>query len=96
MSNLNQWTNAHYNARYNLTEKDIERGFIKVDPYFVSKQWAIGMKDPSGALFHQLKTLARFGEKNARERELRALYGQIVRFAELEGIELEPSKGASA
>ena len=83
-----EWTDKHYDFSYQLTEKDIESGFVKVDPYFVAKQWEIGSKDDSGALWHCFKTIARFGEKNSKEREIRALYAQIKRLADLEGIEL--------
>lgn len=83
------WTDSHYKATYTLTPEDLERGTLKIDPYFVSRHWRLGIKDESGALFHQLKTLARFGEKNTREREIRALYGQVKRLAELEGVNLD-------
>lgn len=83
-----EWTDKHYDAFYHLTPKDIERGFVKVDPYFVAKQWKIGSKDDSGALWHCFKAIARFGEKNTREREIKALYAQVKRLAELEDIEL--------
>lgn len=83
-----EWTDKHYDAIYKLTEKDIERGWIKIDPYRVSKQWRLGSKDESGALFHVLKTLARIGEKNSVEREVKALLAQIKCFAEIEGVEL--------
>lgn len=83
------WTDKHYDAIYKLKEKDIERGWIKIDPYRVSKQWRLGSKDESGALFHVLKTLARMGEKNSVEREVKALLAQIKCFAEIEGIDCE-------
>lgn len=83
-----EWTDKHYDNNYSLTQQDIERGFVKVDPYFVSKIWKIGSKDDSGALWHCFKTIARFGEKNSKEREIRALYAQIKRLADLEKIEL--------
>lgn len=83
-----EWTDKHYDNNYTLTQQDIERGFVKVDPYFVSKIWKIGSKDDSGALWHCFKAIARYGEKNSKEREIRALHAQIKRLAELEGIEL--------
>lgn len=83
-----EWTDKHYENNYTLTQKDIERGFVKIDPYFVSKIWKIGSKDDSGALWHCFKTIARFGEKNSREREIKALYAQIKCLAEIEGVEL--------
>lgn len=84
-----EYSSSHYNSFYTLTEKDIKAGKIKLDPYFVSKQWQLGKKDDSGILFHSLKTIARFGDKNSREREIKALYNQIKSLAELEGVELE-------
>ena len=83
-----EWTDKHYDNNYVLSKRDIERGFVKVDPYFVSKIWRIGSKDDSGALWHCFKAIARYGEKNSKEREIRALYAQIKRLAELEGVEL--------
>lgn len=80
---------SHYNFNYSLTQDDIDMGYIKIDPYFVAKQWQLGAKDDSGILFHCLKTLARFGDKNSREREVAALYKQVNRLAELEGVNLE-------
>lgn len=87
-SEQTEWTDKHYDNNYTLTQKDIERGFVKVDPYFVSKIWKIGSKDDSGALWHCFKAIARYGEKNSKEREIRALHAQIKRLAELEQIEL--------
>lgn len=83
-----QWTDKHYNFNVDVSGKDT----LKVDPYFVSKTWKIGSKDESGALFHILKTISRFGSKNTREREIKAIYKQIVRLAELEGVELNEER----
>jgi hypothetical protein len=80
---------SHYNFFYMLSPEEIEAKQIKIDPYFVSKQWRVGERDASGALFHILKTIARFGDKNPKEREIKAIYLQIKRLAELEGVELE-------
>jgi hypothetical protein len=80
---------THYNFMYNLTEADKQAGTIKIDPYFVSQQWNIGSKDPSGVIWHIFKTCARFGEKNDKQREIAAIYKSIKRLAELEGISLE-------
>lgn len=80
---------SHYNFFYELTPFEAQFLQLKIDPYFVSKQWRVGERDPSGALFHILKTIARFGDKNPKEREIKAIYLQIKRLAELEGIELE-------
>jgi len=74
---------SHYNFKYKLTKADIEKGEIKLDPYFISKQWDLGSKDPSGVIFHCLKTIARFGTKNSVAREIEALKAQIQRLEEL-------------
>jgi hypothetical protein len=84
----NAWTDKHYDFTYTLTEKDIEAGEIKIDPYFVSYQWKLGEKDNSGALWHCFKGIARFGEKNTVEREIKALHAQIKRLAEIHGVTL--------
>jgi hypothetical protein len=80
---------SHYDFKYNLSESDIEKGSVKIDPYFVANEWRLGEKDNSGILFHSLKTIARFGTKNEVEREVKALYFQAKRMAELLGIKLE-------
>lgn len=85
----NGWTDKHYDFKYQLTQKDLENGFIKLDPYFLAKEWKIGSKDDSGALWHCFKTIARFGDKNPVEREVVAIYKQIKRMAEIYNIDLE-------
>lgn len=85
----NLWTASHYDNYYQLTPEDIEVGKIKIDAYFVNKIWKLNQKDDTGGLFHSLKTIARFGDKNPIERELKALYAQTKRMAELYGIKLE-------
>lgn len=84
-----EWTDKHYNLTYTLTESDKSSGFVKLDPYLVSKVWKVGSKDDSGALWHCLKTIARFGEKNSQEREIKALYAQIKRLAEINNVRLK-------
>ena len=78
----------HYNFEYKLKPKDIEKSYIRLDPYFITKAWKLNNKDDTGVLFHCLKTIARFGEKNPIEREIRALNAQIKRLADLNGVEL--------
>ena len=78
----------HYNMYYTLTENDIEAGKIKVDAYWVAKQWKTGSRDDSGALWHSLKTIARFGEKNDKAREIKALYNQAIALARIYDVEL--------
>lgn len=86
---LKEYTTKHYDTYYQLTDKDIEEGKIRVDAYWVAKQWKIGSRDDSGALFHNLKTIARFGEKNSVEREIKALYNQTKALARVYGVELD-------
>lgn len=77
------YTTKHYDFKYYLTEEDISRGYIKLDPYFVGNEWKLGEKDPSGILGHDLKTIARFGDKNSKRRESEALIKQsenLLRF----------------
>jgi len=87
------WTDAHYDAYYRreLTEEELtsKELCIKIDPYFVNKHWKLNAKDDTGVLFHNLKTIARWGIKNDPEREIRALYNQTKRMAELYGVTLE-------
>lgn len=85
----NEWTDKHYSFEYAIAEQDKKGGTIKIDPYFVSKQWQLGKKDDTGTIFHILKTIARFGDKNSKEREIKALYAQVKRLAELEGVDLD-------
>lgn len=80
---------SHYNFEYVLKEPDREAGIIKIDPYFVAKQWDLGSKDPSGVIWHIFKTCARFGAKNDKGREINAIYKSIKRLAELEGVDLD-------
>lgn len=82
------YTTDHYNMYYTLTENDIEAGKIKVDAYWVAKQWKTGSRDDSGALWHSLKTIARFGEKNDKAREIKALYNQAIALARIYDVEL--------
>jgi len=82
------YTTDHYNMYYTLTDKDIEAGKIKVDAYWVAKQWKTGSRDDSGALWHSLKTIARFGEKNDKAREIKALYNQAKALARIYDVEL--------
>lgn len=83
------WSASHYDFNYQLTEDDIARGSIKLDPMFVSHQWQLGKKDPSCIIYHQVKTCARFGEKNTIERECLALYKQAKRLCELNGVDVD-------
>lgn len=83
-----QWSKSHYDYDYKLTAEDIECGSIRIDPYFVSNIWKLGSKDESGALFHTLKTIARFNVKNEVEREVKALHAQVLALARVKGVKL--------
>lgn len=81
---------SHYSTFvYTLTSADKKEGTLKVDPYFVAKQWGLGKKDDTGVLFHCLKNISRYSDKNTKEREIKALYLQVKRLAELENVNLE-------
>jgi hypothetical protein len=82
------WSKKHYDFDYELTEDDIKCGKVRLDPYFITRQWGLNSKDDTGILFHCIKTIARFGDKNSIEREMKALNAQIKRMAELYGVEL--------
>jgi hypothetical protein len=87
-----EWTDSHYDFYYlhELSDEEIRdrKVEIKIDPYFVNMHWKLNEKDSTGALFHNLKTIARFTDKNDIKREIKALYGQTKRMAELYGVEL--------
>ena len=89
---VSAWTDKHYDFTYKhpVSESDVLLGHvnIKLDPYMVAKEWDLGGKDASGILFHITKTCARFGTKNTKEREIKALHAQVLRLAELNGVEL--------
>ena len=84
-----EWTDKHYDHKYVLTKEDIKKGFIRLDVYKVSNVWRVGEKDNSGALWHILKTIPRFGVKNSIDREIKALYNQVKGLAREHGVELE-------
>ena len=86
---MTEYSKQHYDFTYHLTDDDIAAGKLKLDPYFVSKQWKVGSRDDSGALFHSLKTIARFGDKNSVDREIKALYNQAKAMARIYGVDLE-------
>lgn len=85
----NKKIDTHYNFNYTLTEQDKASGQIKIDPYFVGNVWKTGSRDDTGILFHSLKTIARFGDKNDKKREIKALYLQAKRLAEINGVNLD-------
>lgn len=86
----NVWTDSHYNFDYELTPKDVEKGSIRVDAYFVNRMWKLNQADDTGAVFHCLKTLTRLSnKKNPLEREIKALFGQIKCLAKMHNVDLE-------
>lgn len=84
-----EWTDKHYDFTYKLSQEEIDKGEVKLDVYKVAKVWRTGSKDDSGALWHSLKTIARFGDKNPVEREIKALYEQVKGLARENGVNLD-------
>lgn len=79
-----EWTDKHYNFDYKLTREDIDRGYIRVDAYFVCAVWGLFKRDGgSGILFHVLKTILRIGKKvgNSFQREIDAIKAQLDNLA---------------
>ena len=77
---------GHYDCfNMELTEDEMESGMVRLDPYKVAMVWKLGQKDPSGCLFHMLKTMSRFGVKegNSTSRELASLTATLERLVQL-------------
>ena len=83
VTNPTEFTDKHYNFNIPLTAKEINNEEIRLDPYRVAKGWKLGEKDNTGCLFHILKGIARFGNKNSVEREIKAMEATIKRMKEL-------------
>jgi len=80
-----EFSKSHYDTTYTLTDKDRERGEIRVDSYFVAYVWGLGLRDKgSGVLFHILKTLQRVGLKktNSLQREVDAIHASADRIVD--------------
>lgn len=90
---MTDYTTKHYQFKHAIiiTPEDVKKGYVelRLDPYFVSKAWKLGSKDESGALFHQLKTISRFGDKNPVPREINALFNQAIGMARTYGVTLK-------
>ena len=76
MSKEKTCSTAHYDS--------MQLGEFRLDPYQVSLAWRLGEKDNTGGLFHILKNISRFGEKNEKKRELQAIIFTANRMLELE------------
>ena len=83
LNSTTEFTDKHYNFNAKLTSQEIESVEIRLDPYRVAKEWRLGKKDDTGCLFHILKGIARFGDKNSVEREIKAMEATIKRMKEL-------------
>lgn len=84
-----KWTASHYDNYYTLTEEDIEAGKVRLDAYTVNRAWKCNSIDDTGALFHVLKTVNRAANsKNPFEREVVAMYKQVLCLAKMHNIEL--------
>ena len=89
ISEINEWSDKHYDLDYTLTEEDIQSGKVRVDAYFVNRMWKINSWDDTGAGFHVLKTFTRMAQdKNDIKRELTAIVNQAKILAKLHGVEL--------
>ena len=73
---------SHYDFNYNLRRDEMLQGQVVIDPYAVAKVWKLGERDPSGCLFHVLKTIARLGKKegNTLEREIQSIELTLQRY----------------
>jgi hypothetical protein len=77
-----EFTDKHYSFYYTLSKEEIKEGRIKVDPYKINKAWGLNSKDDTGGLFHILKTICRYGDKNSKEREIKAMEATLKRMKE--------------
>ena len=62
--------------------KEKECTYSSVNSYS-TLAWNLGKKDDTGGLFHILKNISRFGEKNEKKRELQAIIFTANRMLEL-------------
>ena len=84
----NVWTDKHYDFNYQLTQEDIDKGYVRIDAYFVNRMWKVNSWDDTGAGFHIVKTIPRIANsKNPIERELIALHKQINALCKLHGVD---------
>lgn len=77
-----EYTTKHYDFYYKLSDKEVENKEIKLDPYKINKVWGLNSKDDTGGLFHILKNISRFGDKNSKQRELKAIIDIATRMME--------------
>ena len=66
---------AHYDG--------LEINGERIDPMWVYKKFKLHEIDETGALFHILKSVLRFGKKNEIEREFQAIIGSAQRGLDL-------------
>ena len=88
MSDNKDCKTSHYDVTYHLRRDDTLTGQVVLDPYAVAKIWKLGERDPSGCLFHILKTVARLGQKegNTLEREIQSIELTLQRYREVRKI----------
>ena len=55
----------------------------RIDPMWVYYKFQLHKLDETGALFHVLKTVLRFGKKNSIKRELQAIIASAQRALDL-------------
>lgn len=95
MSNIEECRKEHYDFKYHFRRDEMLQGSVVIDPYAVAKVWNLGARDPSGCLFHILKTIARLGNKegNSLEREIKSMELSLQRYREVRKInefEIDP------
>jgi hypothetical protein len=83
-----EYSKSHYDAKMELTKKDIKNGYVRLDTYAVYKANKLGEVDCCGVLFHNLKTIMRYSRKNPVQREVLALVNQTLRLAREEGVDI--------
>lgn len=75
----------HYDNKYHMRREDVDNSWVVIDPYLVAQVWRLGERDPSGCLFHILKTIARLGKKegNSVEREVESIKLTLERYVKM-------------
>lgn len=61
----------------------LDVGGERLDPMYIYHKYKLHEKDETGALYHILKTVLRFGHKNSNKREYQAIIATATRALEL-------------
>lgn len=83
-------TPDYYRKRIPVSQEDIERGYVEVDPYRIARLWELN--DP--ALFQAFKKVLCGGQRGGKDQKQDAVEARdaISRWLELEEWELQRSK----